>query len=115
MTKEVKQPVECLGAEKTGRALSHPLLPACPSALLLQKGPSSSPAWNSSFFFFLRAVSPTLRGNNCESFVAHNLCHTHGVAKLLSTAKHMGLGLFHLLEHLQSEREGGEVCAEGEP
>ena len=32
-----------------------------------------------------------------------------------STARHMGLGLFHLLEHLQSEREGGEVCAEGEP
>ena len=66
-------------------------------------------------FFFLRAVSPALKGSNCESFVAHNLCHTPGVAKLLSTARHMGLGLFHLLEHLQSEREGGEVCAEGEP
>ena len=101
-----------LGAEKTVRALSHTLLPACPLAQPLQEGPFSSPAWNSSFFFFFRAV---LKGSNCESFVVHNLCHTPGVAKLLSTARHMGLGLFHLLEHLQSEREGGEVCAEGEP
>lgn len=103
--------MECLGAEKTVRALSQPLLPACPSALPPQEGPSSSPAWNSSFFFFfLRTVSPALKGSNCESFVAHNLCHTPGVAKLLSTARHMGLGLFHLLEHLQSERGGRGVC-----
>lgn len=37
------------------------------------------------------------------------------VAKLLSTARHMGFGLFHAVEHLQSEKEGwGEVQRERE-
>lgn len=90
-----------LGAEKTVRALSHTLLPACPLAQPLQEGPFSSPAGY--LFFFFKAV---LKGSNYESLFVHNLCHTPGVAKLLSTARHMGLGLFHLLEHLQSEREG---------
>lgn len=102
MRREMKYPRESLAAEKTARALSHPLLPAFSSAPQSHEGPSWSPAWNSSFF---RAVSPAPGGNNWESFVAHSLCHAPRVAQLLSTAKHTGLGLFHLFEHLRSERE----------
>lgn len=105
-----KGPRSVLGLQRQMlRALSHPPLPALPSVPQLQRGPSPSPAQNSSFY---RAVNAALRGSNWESFVPHSVCRSPGVAKLLSTARHMGFVLFHLFGHLQSGKKGVGWIAE---